>query len=277
VCAFFVWFHGDDARAVLERFREWAVDAPREVGVLPFVGHVPAVEEFPGDAWDEPALALLGSYRGDGTGEELVRAGEAVFRPLREGATPIADFSGPTTHEDVQRLLDEDYPDGMRYYWKSIFLTEVTDEVIDLVVRYNESAPSALSTIDLWQLGGAVADVPRDATAFWHREEPFMLNFEANWEDPADDDTNVNWVREGFAEVEALPVAGGRYGNFPGFAEDPVRLLFGDNFDRLVEVKRTYDPGNLFRRNQNVPPHEDESPRVDDPDRAGGESRVGGD
>jgi hypothetical protein len=156
--------------------------------------------------------------------------------------------------EDLQSLLDEDYPDGLRYYWKSIFLSELTEEVIDIVLRYNESAPSPLSTIDLWHLGGAVADVPRDATAFWHREAPFMLNFEANWEEPAADDANVSWAREGFAEVEALDVSGGRYGNFPGFAEDPARLLYGDNWDRLVEVKTEYDPDNLFHLNQNVEP-----------------------
>lgn len=95
-------------------------------------------------------------------------------------------------YADPQSMLDEDYPDGMRYYWKSIFLTELTDEVIDLMVRYNESAPSKLSTVDLWHLGGAISDVPRDATAFWHRDKPYMLNFEANWEDPADDEVNVN-------------------------------------------------------------------------------------
>ncbi|MFB6129321.1 MAG: FAD-binding oxidoreductase [Salinigranum sp.] len=248
VYAFFAWFDGADAEAVFRRFREWAATAPREAGVLPFVGHVPELDDFPEESRGDPAVALLGSYRGD------VADAEAVFRPLRESARPVADFSGPMPYLDLQSLLDEEYPDGMRYYWKSIFLSAFTDEVAEIVRRYNESAPSKLSTIDLWHLGGAVADVPRDATAFWHRGEPFMLNFEANWEDPADDDANVAWVREGFAEVEALPVASGRYGNFPGFAEDPARLLFGDNYDRLVDVKTTYDPANLFRNNQNVPP-----------------------
>jgi FAD/FMN-containing dehydrogenase len=233
---------------VMSRFREWAGSAPRYAGVLPFVGHVPDLEEFPEASWGEPALALLGSFRGD-----LAEA-EEVFRPLSEAATPIADLGGPMPFEDLQRMLDEDYPDGMRYYWKSIYLAELTDEVVDLMLRYNDAAPSALSTVDLWHLGGAVADVPRDATAFWHRDKPYMVTFEANWEDPADDDANVGWAREGFAEVEALPVAAGRYGNFPGMAEDPVQLLFGGNYDRLAEVKTKYDPDNLFRLNQNVAP-----------------------
>jgi FAD/FMN-containing dehydrogenase len=248
VYAFFVWFDADDAEPVMNRFREWAGSAPRKAGVLPFVGHVPELEEFPEETWGEPVLACLGSFRGDLDGAE------EVFRPLLEGVTPIADLSGPMPFEALQRMLDEDYPDGLRYYWKSIYLAELTDEVVDLMIRYNETAPSALSTIDVWCLGGAISDVPRDATAFWHRDEPYMITFEANWEDPADDDANVGWAREGFAEVEALPVAAGRYGNFPGMAEDPAQLLFGENYDRLVEVKTKYDPDNLFHLNQNVAP-----------------------
>ena len=244
----FVWFDAADARAVLDAFREWAPDAPRDAGVLPFVGHVPAVDPLPESAWGEPTLAMLGSFRGD-PGDA-----EGVFAPLVEAATPLADLSGRMPHEDLQRLLDEDYPDGMRYYWKSIFLEELTDEVVDLLLRYNESAPSALSTVDLWHLGGAVADVPREATAYWHRDKPYMVNFEANWADPADDDANVTWAREGFSAFEQLDVASGRYGNFPGLEPDPARLLYGDNYDRLVEVKTRYDPDNLFHLNHNVEP-----------------------
>ena len=248
VYAFFIWFHADDAIDVMEEFREWAKTAPREVGVLPLTAHVPALEEFPKEYWDESALAFLGSFRGD------LDEAEGVFRSIRESATPIADFSGPMAYEDLQQMLDEDYPDGLRYYWKSIYLTELTDEVVDLMLRYNESAPSTLSTVDLWQLGGAVSDIPKDATAFWHRDKPYMLNFEANWEDPEDDDRNITWVRDGFAAAQLLSVAGGLYGNFPGLNEDPASLLLGENYDRLVELKTKYDPTNLFRLNQNVKP-----------------------
>ena len=264
VYAFFAWFDADDADAVTDAFREWAASAPRNAGVLSFAGHVPELDEFPEASWGESAVALLGSFRGD------VAEGPEVYRPLLESATPIADFSGPMAYADLQRLLDAEYPDGMRYYWKSVFLTEVSDEVVDLLVRYNESAPSALSTIDLWHLGGAVADVPQDATAFWHRDKSFMLNFEANWTDPADDEANVEWARTGVAEAAALPVASGRYGNFPGLGEDPASMLFGDNYDRLAELKARYDPTNLFHLNQNVEPRAGGD--VPDPTDGAGES-----
>jgi FAD/FMN-containing dehydrogenase len=248
VYAFFVWYHGDDADAALSAFREWTGTAPRDAGVLAFTAHVPELEEFPAETWGEPTVAFLGSARGESAPD-----GE-VFESLRAVATPIADMSGPIAYVDLQSMLDEDYPDGLRYYWKSVFLEELTDEVFDLVVRHNESAPSPLSTIDCWHLGDAVADVPRDATAFWHRDKPYMLTVEANWEDADGDDANVAWAREAFADVQALPVASGRYGNFPGLNEDPVRLLYGDNYERLVAIKTEYDPENLFRSNANVPP-----------------------
>ncbi|WP_135302780.1 FAD-binding oxidoreductase [Haloarcula amylovorans] len=248
VYAFFVWFHGDDAEAVFDGFREWADTAPRNAGALPFLAHVPELDEFPEPSWGEPTVALLGSFRGE------IGDAEEVYTPLRESATPIADLSGPIPYETLQSMLDEDYPDGLRYYWKSVFLTELTDEVIDIAIRYNESAPSRLSTVDVWHLGGAVADVPQDATAFWHRDKPFMLTVEANWEDPSEDDANVEWARGVFDEVASLDVASGRYGNFPGFAEDPTTMLYGDNYDRLVEVKTKYDPENVFHLNQNIEP-----------------------
>ncbi|WP_265109028.1 FAD-binding oxidoreductase [Halosolutus halophilus] len=248
VYAFFEWFHGDDTAALMERYLEWTADAPREAGVLAFTAHVPDLEEFPEESWGEPAMAMLGSYRGD------LADADDVFRPLRDGATPIADLSGPMDYADLQSMLDEDYPDGLRYYWKSIFLTKVSDEVVDLMRRYTESAPSALSTVDLWHLGGAVAEVPRDATAFWHRDKPYMLTFEANWEEPADDEANVAWGRDGIADASDLPVASGSYGNFPGMNEDPAKRRFGDNYERLVDLKTEYDPENLFGGNGSVAP-----------------------
>nr|WP_310909663.1 FAD-binding oxidoreductase [Natrinema sp. 1APR25-10V2] len=248
VYQFFEWYHGDEAADRLAAFRESADSAPRTVGVLPFVAHVPEIDEFPKESWGDPALVYFGCFCGD------AERADDVLASLTGGGEPLADLSGPTRYEDLQAALDEDYPDGLRYYWKSIYLNELTDEAIDLMVQYNDAAPSPLSTVDLWWLGDAVAEVPQDATAFWHRDKPFMITFEANWEDPADDDANVEWARDGFTAFEELPVAGGRYGNFPGFVEDPTDMLFGDNYDRLVDVKTRYDPENRFHVNQNIAP-----------------------
>lgn len=250
VFALFVWYHGDDGVEVLRGFRDWAADAPREASVLPFTAHVPDIEEFPEDAWGEPAVVFLGCY--DGTEDDATE----TFDSLRELADPIVDLSAEMAYTELQQMLDEDYPDGMHYYWKSVFLTDLTDEVIDQLIDHGLASPSKLSTVDIWQLGGAIADPDQDDTPFWHRDKPYLLNYEANWEDPTDDDENVTWVREGIEKARELAVAGGQYGNFPGFNEDPAQMLFGDNYDRLTELKTRYDPDNLFRRNQNITPQQ---------------------
>jgi FAD/FMN-containing dehydrogenase len=248
VYAFFVWFHADDAAEAMRAFGEWVESAPRDAGVLPFTAHVPELEEFPEEAWGDPAVAFLGCY--DGPTEEA----EAEFRALREFADPVVDHSGPMPYAELQSMLDADYPDGLRYYWKAVYVTDLTDEVIELVFRRGAESPSSLSTVDVWHLGGAIGDVAPDATAFRHREPAFMITFEANWEDSSTDEENVAWARDGVAELAELSVSKGAYGNFPGFGEDPARLLFGENYDRVVEAKAKYDPENLFRLNQNVAP-----------------------
>jgi FAD/FMN-containing dehydrogenase len=248
VFALFVWFPADEIDAVIGRFREWATDAPREANILPFHATVPALEEFPKAAWGVPAVVLYGGYLGS---EADARES---FAPLLSAAEPLVDLSGTVPYTELQTMLDEDYPDGLRYYWKSVYVSALDDAVIGLVKHFGEHCPSVLSTVDLWHLGGAIADVAPEETAIWHREEPYLLTFEANWEAPGDDDVNIQWARDGVAAARALPVASGEYGNFPGMNEDPARIVYGDNYERLVEVKTKYDPENVFRLNTNIEP-----------------------
>ncbi len=248
VFGLFVVYHGDNAVEVLERFREYAESASENASVIPFYLFVPDIEEFPEEAWGEPAVGIIGCYAG------AIDDAEAEFRSLRSVTEPIIDFSGRMPYTELQMLLDADYPDGRRYYWKATYVDELTDDLLDFIVRHGEASPSTLSTVDLWNLDGAISTRSRDATAFWHRDKSFMLTFEANWDDPTMDDENVAWVREGIDEVRRLKVASGGYGNFPGFNEDPGRAIFGENYDRLVEVKNEYDPENLFHSNRYVAP-----------------------
>ncbi|MFC4359636.1 FAD-binding oxidoreductase [Halobium salinum] len=253
VFGLFVWYHADDARTVLRGVDDWAPEATRDASVLPFLATVPELGEFPESTWGQPAVAVLGCHVG-GTA-----AAEAEFERLRDLAEPVVDLSGPLPYVELQSMLDADYPDGLRYYWKALYVDELTAEVVDLLVRYGRSRPSALSTVDLWHLGGAIDDTPPDGTAFRHRGHPYLVTFEANWEESTDDDANVAWAREGIEELRSLPAVSGAYGNFPGFGEDPVRSLFGRNYDRLARVKAEYDPENVFRSNLNVEPAADDA------------------
>ncbi|WP_338729080.1 FAD-binding oxidoreductase [Haladaptatus sp. DJG-WS-42] len=244
----FVWYHGDDAVDVLKAYREYTKTASRDANTLAFTYAVPELAEFPKEAWGEPAVILFGAY--DGPESDA----DAEFAPLKTLAAPIVDFSGTLPYVELQRLLDEDYPDGLRYYWKSVYLDDLTDEIIDHIVHTHGESPSSLSTVDVWHLGGAIADRDADETAFAHRDAPYMVTYEANWEDAAMDDANVAWGRTGISDLRQLEGVAGAYGNFPGFDEAPGDLLFGENYERLVEIKTTYDPTNLFKLNQNIVP-----------------------
>jgi hypothetical protein len=159
-------------------------------------------------------------------------------------------------YTEVQTVLDEDYPDGWRYYWKSVNGNNLDDEVIEHLMAHVEAAPSDHSTIDVWYQGGAMGRVGASETAFGGRSAPILLGVEANWEEPQDDEANIAWVRNCVADIRRFS-DGGIYLNFPGFLEEGDKLLrdaYGKNYERLVALKNKYDPTNLFRMNQNIKP-----------------------
>lgn len=166
------------------------------------------------------------------------------------------DLSDTMPYVEAQKVLDEDYPVGLRYYWKSIELTGLSEDAIRALMASADAAPSGLSTIDVWFQGGAMAAVAADATVYGDRSAPILIGVEANWQDAERDDANIAWAR---ACVEGLrPFStGGTYLNFPGFLEErdaQVQAAYGTNLQRLARLKRTYDPENVFRVNHNVAP-----------------------
>src|SRR5215218_10636326 len=180
----FVLYPGDRAREVLRFGEEYVAEAPDEVSPVGVLGRVPSVEIFPERWHGEPFVAFLAMYVGD------VEEGERVLRPLRELGGPIADLSARMPYTEAQAVLDEDYPNGWHYYWKSVNLDGLGDEVIERLTYHAWAAPSEHSTIDVWYQGGAMARVGTSETAFGDRSSPILLGIEANWEDPQDDEVN---------------------------------------------------------------------------------------
>ena len=248
-----VFHHGDEAKAGLQLYREFCDLASDEVSVLGVLGIVPeGAEPFPEATHGQPFVAYVGMYAGDPA------EGEAVMRPLRQlTAEPLADFSGVVPYADAQRFFDEDYPAGeLRYYWKSLNLLSLDDVAIERIIDHAYRQPSHHSTTDLWHVGGAVKKFNSEHGAFYGRQTAFVLNPEANWEEAADDEANINWVRQ-FVDAMADYSDGSRYLNFPGFQEEGdamIRDAFGPQYQRLAELKQKYDPTNLFRLNANIKP-----------------------
>lgn len=209
-------------------------------------------EEFAEEHWGKRVFTLACVYDGD-AGE-----GEALLKPLRELGEMSADFSGRMNYCDVQQLFDALMPAGdFRCYWKARYLTDLSDEMIDLAMDNALAAPSDNSLSSLWNFGGATAKVAADATAFGDRSMGWMYSLDGVWSEPADDDANIAWSRTGWSNSERFGHLGRSYLSFPGHGEDGAsmtRTSFGANYPRLVEVKTKYDPQNRFRFNQNIAP-----------------------
>jgi FAD/FMN-containing dehydrogenase len=199
----------------------------------------------------DPLAALVPAYVGP------LDAGEAAVQPLRAFGPPAVDLVGPMPYRTLQTLLDAAFPSGRRNYWKGGFLRGLDDAAIDVMVDGFSRAASPFSIVFVEQIGGAAGRVGSDETAFPHRSAPYNLVILAAWDDPAQDGANIDWARGLWAALQPF-AAGGVYVNYLSDAryegEDRVRAAYGPNYDRLVALKRAYDPTNLFRSNQNIAP-----------------------
>lgn len=221
--------------------------APDELACYALVVRVPPEEPFPEDRQGEPALVFATCYAGP------VEEGREALEPLRAFGDPMLDGIEPMPYAALQQAFDDGSPEGVRWYTKSHYLDGLPDGAIDTILEHTDPFPGPLTQVALEPMGGAIGRVPRDATAFPHRDAAYSLGIWPAWDDPGADEEMIAWARE-FHEAMA-PYAEGVYVNYLDRDEaDRVRAAYGANYDRLVEVKNAWDPGNLFSRNQNVTP-----------------------
>ena len=194
-----------------------------------------------------PVVALVGCYSGP------LEQAEAVLAPVRSFGAPIADLFAPLPYVQMQSILDAAFPFGMRYRWRSTFLERLPSEAIDVLSSAAATRPSPLSALMLEYYGDAPGRLAEDATAFPHRAPQLNLVISAQWGDPARDDENEAWLRRTLDEIR--PFASGRvYANVIDRGEGRVHEAFGTNYERLLALKRRWDPDNRFRFNTNIDP-----------------------
>jgi FAD/FMN-containing dehydrogenase len=251
--AFAAAFHPiAEAPRVLRGYRDFMTGAPDEVTGLAVMTTLPASAHTPPEVHDTPFIVTAGVYAGD------VQEGMERMQPLRELGTQLADISGPIPFVAVQSAFDEFFQrQQLRSYWKSTYVAELTDDIVDLVASAAKERNSTRTLIALFSWGGAINRVGADETANAERSAQWMVSVDGNWRDPADDDAVISWVRERWAAIHKLGT-GSTYLNFTGIAGESAEVgvdsAFGRNLKRLAGIKKKYDPDNFFRLNNNIKP-----------------------
>jgi FAD/FMN-containing dehydrogenase len=237
-----------EGKSVLQQYREFIAKAPEELSVWPVLRHAPPLPFLPTEVHGKAIIALGLLYAG------APKQGEPLIEPLRKFGTPVGEYVGVQPYTAWQQTFDPLLTFGARNYWKSHNFSTLEDGLFDVVIEYVKKLPSPQSEIFFGALGGATTRPAADSAAYAHRDAMFVMNFHGRWEAPADDERCIRWARD-FFNASAPFASGGVYVNFLTADEGVrVRNAYGPNYDRLTQVKRKYDPDNLFHMNQNIKP-----------------------
>jgi FAD/FMN-containing dehydrogenase len=238
----------DTANELLPKFSRIAKEAPDELTIWAVMRKAPPLPFLPAAWHGKEVLIFAACYSGD------MKAGEKAVKALRALGTPIADVISPHPFTSWQAAFDPLLAPGARNYWKSHDFIDLSDAAIRAIVDAARALPSPECEVFIAHVGGAMARVAANATAWPNRDAHFIMNAHSRWRDKAQDGACVAWARQ-LSEATQPFASGSVYVNFmPEDENDRVANAYGTNYRRLAEVKRRYDPDNLFRMNQNIPP-----------------------
>jgi len=243
-----MFFEVDDAPKVLRAFDAYIDRAPRELGAFFAWQIAPPLPFIPEDRHGDTFCALVACWAGPPADAERALA------PLREAAPVVAEAVGPMPYPAINSAFDALVPPGLQHYWKAVFSKGLTDGAIDAHVTHGPKVPVVNSTVHIYPINGAVHDVAPDATAFGHRDAKYAMVVAGMWPDPAQNEAKVRWVRDYYKALAPHAEEGGYINFAAGDDMNRVQANFGKNYARLREVKSKYDPGNVFRHNQNIVP-----------------------
>jgi hypothetical protein len=203
---------------------------------------------FPKEYHLHKMAAITWCYTGD------LNEADRVFKPIRETAPAAMDFAGPIPIPALQSMFDGLYPPGLQWYWNADFFTDLSDEVIDLHLSHASQLPTVHSTMHLYPINGAAHRIGKNDTAWSYREANFAQVIVGVDPDPANNDRMIRWSKAYWEALHSYS-AGGAYVNMiMDEGQDRIKAAYRDNYARLSHIKAKYDPGNLFRVNQNIEP-----------------------
>jgi FAD/FMN-containing dehydrogenase len=243
-----MFFELENARDVLQWYREYIADAPEAFGGFPAFQIAPPLPFIPEERHGDTFLAFVACWAGP------IEEGESALKPLHDVAPVVTEHVGAMPYPMLNSAFDALVPPGLQHYWKANFVTELTDDVIDAHMQHGPNVPVVNSTVHIYPINGAVHRVGATDTAFAHREANFATVIAGMWPDPAANEANTKWVKDYYAATAPLSESGGYINFMAGDDQSRIKDNYGVNYERLVQVKRTWDPDNLFHLNQNIAP-----------------------
>ncbi len=238
VLAGWVLYPQEKAPEVLRFYRDYAATAPNELTTIVILRRLPHLPKLPPFLRGMPVIGIAVCYAG------VIEAGERVVQPLRTFGPPLVDGIGLKPYVTHQTMFDAAQPPGRHNYWKTAYLSELSEAAIDVIADGARQMTSPLSVLAVYQLGGAAR----------LGDAAFCVNAAATWTEPTESQRHISWTRGFWAAIEPRS-ATGAYVNFLGEeGQERTRSAYRESYDRLVTLKNTYDPDNFFRLNQNIEP-----------------------
>jgi FAD/FMN-containing dehydrogenase len=229
----------DTATHVLRFYDDFVKAAPDELSTAVSLALTPT---------GEPAVSIVVCYCGP------TEEGEQVLHPLRTFHSPVDDSIQPMPYTALQSARDQGFPSGRLHYWKSGWLRDLTDDAIETLMQFTPQMPSSASGVGLQQMHGAASRIAPSATAFPHRAEQYDFLILSQWSDATDSDRNIEWTNALFQAMQPHLEKSVYVNNLGDEGPGRVKTAYGQNYPRLAALKRTIDPANLFRANQNIDP-----------------------
>ena len=248
IVAGLIVFPFNQAKQILTKYRQFVNSAPEELNVWVVLRKAPPLPFLPESVHGKEVVILPIFYSG------AVAEAEKLIAPLRAFGTALGEHIGAQPYVQWQKAFDPLLTPGARNYWKSHNFTELADGALDAIIESAAKLPSPQCEIFMGLIAGAPNRIAADAMAYGHRDAKFVLNVHGRWDEAKDDQKGIGWARE-FFKASAPYASAGAYVNFMTEEEgDRVAAAYGSNYERLVEIKRRYDPANVFHLNQNIKP-----------------------